>query len=83
MAHVPTGYMTCDHCATRSDLYRAFPTCELCGDDVCPSCADAGTIRENVDTGVMTTCTCERCADDDRMSGPSGYDTAAADGEVD
>ena len=42
----------CDCCGARSEEYTSWPTCDLCGEDVCPKCS----INPSEDERNLATC---------------------------
>jgi hypothetical protein len=47
----------CDKCEKRSPEYSAWPSCRMCMDHICTSCASPGTASEDEEHAV----TCKDC----------------------
>lgn len=52
---------TCDRCTARSEEYSAWPSCRECMDDICPDCAEPGSLME-ADLDCPAKVTCRACA---------------------
>ena len=50
---------TCDVCQERSEEYSKWPSCEECGDDVCPKHMEEGSLDEETNE-----CLCLACAEE-------------------
>ena len=51
---------TCDRCHERSEEYTAWPYCRDCLEDICPDCAEPGSLIE-ADLDQPATVQCRRC----------------------